>query len=230
MHFHIVLEYGRAGLDHLVPGAILPLGKAEAVTTNDCAVLQDDAVSDAAVLANYRVGMGDKITTDFCPAIDGDEAVQDGVTPDFRFFVHVAVRADMRPFTDFGRFRDDRRWMNARSVLWRSVEQLKSLRKSQVGIGRAKSSESRLRGVAFDDHVLLDEHRGSARGLEQREIFSVGQKSYLVRTSVLNAGNAGNLDIGRALETAAQFLSKFGEFHGRSSNNKKQFKSLSSRT
>src|SRR5690242_13946604 len=108
--------------------------------------------------------------------------------------------------------------MSAGSVLRRLVEKFKRIRKSQIGVGRAQGGECRLRGVAFDGHVFLYKHRGSARRLEEREVLAVREKCHLARTGVLDASDAGNFKVGRAFQAAAQFLSKFGEFHGRSSS------------
>ncbi len=55
LHLDVVLENGWAGLLHLVPRAVFLLGKAKAVAADDRTVLQDDAISNAAELANHGV-------------------------------------------------------------------------------------------------------------------------------------------------------------------------------
>src|SRR6266850_4220459 len=48
LNFHIVFEDGGASLQHFVPGAVFLLGEAEAVSPDNDAVLQGDAIANAA--------------------------------------------------------------------------------------------------------------------------------------------------------------------------------------
>src|SRR5215472_4322852 len=212
LHFDVVLKHGRPGLDHLVPSPVLPLGEAKAVTADNRAVLQNDAVAKAAMLAHNGVGVSDEVVTNLGSSIDGNEAVEDRMAANFRTFANV------------GRLRDDRRRVNARSVFWRLVKKFKGVRKSQIGIGGPQGGKGRLGGVALDGHVFLYEYRRSASGLQEREVFSVSQKSDLAGTGMFDAGDTGNLDVPRTFETTVQFLSKVGEFHGRSSSKPTQVK------
>src|SRR5215467_10954429 len=106
LHLHVVLKHSGPGLRHLVPGAVLPSGKAETVSANDRAILQNDSVADAAVLSHHGMRVRKEIVTDFGAAVDGHEAMQDVVATDFRFFIYVAIRPDMRALADFCGFRD----------------------------------------------------------------------------------------------------------------------------
>ena len=75
LNFDVVFENRGAGLQHLVPAAVLLLGEAEAIAADDRAILQDDAIADAAEFANHSVGMGEEMIADFRAAINGNKAV-----------------------------------------------------------------------------------------------------------------------------------------------------------
>src|SRR5215472_370525 len=159
LHFHVVLKHHRAGLSHLVPGAVLLFGKAEAIATDDCAVLKNDAVADAAVLSPHGMRVSKEIVTDFRAAVDANEAMQDGVATDCRFFVHIAIRPDMRALADFCGFRDYGSRVNPGCTLWSLIKQFNRLRKRQVRIGGPQGGERRLRSVALDGYSFFQQYR-----------------------------------------------------------------------
>src|SRR5215467_91862 len=202
LHFHVVLEHSGAGLCHLVPSTILPFGKAEAVAANDGPILQNDTITDSRVFTHNRVGVCDEVVTDFGPTIDGNEAVQHSVVANLSLFVNIAIRTDMRAFANCRRLCDNGGRMYARGVLRRLIEKFESVRESKVRVGGAQSGKGRLRRVAFDGDIFLDEYSGCARSLQERKVFAVGQKSHLAGTGVLDAGHSRNLKVGRTFETA----------------------------
>src|SRR5215467_11290708 len=72
LNFDVVFENGRAGLHDFVPGAVFFLGKAKTVGSNDGAILENDAMADAAKFADDRMGVRKEIVADTSAAIDGD--------------------------------------------------------------------------------------------------------------------------------------------------------------
>ena len=60
LDFDGVFEDGGAGLDDLGPAAGALLGEAEAVGTDDGAVLEDDVVAEVAAFADDGVGVGEE--------------------------------------------------------------------------------------------------------------------------------------------------------------------------
>jgi len=57
------------------------LGEAEAVSPDNDAVLQGDAIANAARLAHDRVGVSEEIVADLGATINRDGAVKHGVAP-----------------------------------------------------------------------------------------------------------------------------------------------------
>src|SRR5690242_347737 len=57
LHLNVVFQHSGAGLQHFVPGAVFLLGVAQAVPSDDGAVLKDDAIAEAAVFADNRVSV-----------------------------------------------------------------------------------------------------------------------------------------------------------------------------
>src|SRR5208283_877275 len=84
------------------------VGEAEAVGTDDCAVLQGDVVPEAATLADDSVGVGEEVAAD--PSVGIDHCVgqkscmisNDGVVSDDDVGADVGVRADLRGGSDDG--------------------------------------------------------------------------------------------------------------------------------
>ena len=59
-------------------------------------------LSDAAVFADYGVGVREEIVADFGAVVDGYEAVEDGILAELGFFVDEAVGADVGALGDSG--------------------------------------------------------------------------------------------------------------------------------
>ena len=100
LNFDVIADDRDSALAHLVPGAVGLAREAEAVAADYDAVLEQDAMADAAVLAYRAVRVGEEVVADFRAAIDRDEAVQHGVASDLDVFIDEAVRADVRACAD----------------------------------------------------------------------------------------------------------------------------------
>ena len=195
LNFHVIFENSGAGLDNFVPGAVLAFGEAEAVGSDDDAVLQNDAIADTAKFADHGVRVREEIVSDLRAAIDGDGAVEDGVLADDDVVVDEAVGADVRVRSDFCGCGDDGSGMNAGRVGGRLIEEFDGFGKGEVRIAAAHEGKKRLTGIAGDGSIVVQEHGGGARCLEQRGIALVGEESDMAGLGLFEPGDAGDLQI-----------------------------------
>ena len=100
LDLYVVADHSDSRLRHFVPAAVALFGETEAIAADDHAVLQHHAIANAAAFAHDGMRVREKVVANARAAIDGDEAVQDGVTPEHGVFVDVAVRANVRAFSD----------------------------------------------------------------------------------------------------------------------------------
>ncbi len=124
LNFDIVADDGGTGLADFVPAPVGFAGESEAVTADDDAILQQDAMADAAIFADTGVGVGEKIVADARAAINRNEAVQDSVIANGDIFIHEAVGADMRSRADS--------WPSLRSQLWDGCSERNAARGGRV--------------------------------------------------------------------------------------------------
>src|SRR6267143_863036 len=150
LNFNIVFEDGRAGLLHFVPSTVFLLGEAEAVAADDDAILQDDAITDAAKLAHHCVGVRKEIIANARAAINRNGAVEYSVAADLNVLVDETVGADVCAFSDAGALRDDGGGMNSRSIPRGLIEKFNGVGKGQVRITGAKRGERWQRGLSSE--------------------------------------------------------------------------------
>src|SRR5580658_2072134 len=134
LHLDVVFKDSRAGLLHFIPGAVFLFGEAQAIAADDGPVLEDDAVSDLAKFPDYGVGMSEEVVADAGALVDGDEAVQDGVTTYLYAFFYDAIGADVGAYADLGRLGDERGGMETGFVLGSLIEKLDGVGEGEVGI------------------------------------------------------------------------------------------------
>ena len=213
LYFDVVFEHGRAGLLHFVPGSVLLPGEAEAVTADYGAILQDDAMTDAAKFADHGMGMGEEVLTDASAAIDGNEAVQDGIAADSDVLVDEAVRTNVRAFADVGRLGNDRSGMDAGGVARGLVKEFDGVGEGEIWIRRAQGSNGRRSGRAYEGDTVFDEDGRGARRFEKREVAAIGEEGELAGFGVVDSRDATNFDVRTTFEAAVQLLRKFREFH-----------------
>src|SRR5271165_921041 len=60
LHLDVTLQHSGSGLRDLLP-TLSVAGKSKAITAHDCAVLQDNVVTQRAILTHHSVGMGEEI-------------------------------------------------------------------------------------------------------------------------------------------------------------------------
>src|ERR1700722_7044416 len=80
--FHVVFNHDRRGLRNFVPASFGGLSKAEPVGANYDSVLQQYIAADAAILANDRVRVREKVAANLYSSINYDVRQQHRVRPD----------------------------------------------------------------------------------------------------------------------------------------------------
>ncbi len=218
LDFHVVFEDGGAGLDNFVPGAVFAFREAEAVGSDDGAVLENDAIADAAKFADDGVRMREEIVADADAAIEGDGTVEHGVLADDDVFINETVRADVSVGADFCGSGDDRSGMHARRVLWRLVKKFEGAGEGKIGIVAANEGERRCCEIAGEGKIVFDEDGGGAGGFEQGSVAFVGEKSDLTGLGFFEAGHGGDFEFGGRIEAAIELLGKVRQLHGRGSS------------
>src|SRR3989442_12230887 len=134
LNLHIIFNHRRPGLDNFVPAAGVILGKAKTIAANDYAILQNDVITNAAVLSHNGVRMSKEVIANARATIDYDVCQQYCVLADLNIFVHYRIRTDVRAFADFGGRVDHSVGMHSRRVLWWLIKQLDCLRERQIRV------------------------------------------------------------------------------------------------
>jgi hypothetical protein len=110
--------------------------------------------------------------------------------------------------------------MDARLIARRLVEKFDGVSECEIWVRRAQRRDGRRTGATIQGDALFDEHGGSARGLEKREVAAIGEKSDLAALGVFDTGDAADFGVGRAFQPAGKLLRNFREFHGQGSSSK----------
>lgn len=100
----VVFDDGRAHLLHLVPASILLAREAEAVASDDHAVLENHAIANLAILTDNGMAMREKIVAYARAAVNAHKTVQNGFAADDHVIVYKAERANVRVGRNRGRF------------------------------------------------------------------------------------------------------------------------------
>src|ERR1700683_3011883 len=123
LDLHIVLDHGYTGLANFVPMSVRLSREPIAVASKHDTILQKHAISNARAFAHCYMRVREKIISNFCAAINGNEAVQHRVWSDLHVFVNKTVRTNVSSRANFRGFCDYSGRMNARSVCRDGVEQ-----------------------------------------------------------------------------------------------------------
>src|ERR1017187_8620308 len=89
LHLNVAFQHRRAGLGDLFP-AISVTGKAEPVTSDNGAILQDDVVAQPAVFAYDSVRMREEMVANACAAIN------DNVRQEHSIVSNLDIRSEER--------------------------------------------------------------------------------------------------------------------------------------
>ena len=117
-----------------MPAAVLVPGEAEAVGSDNCAVLENDVVAELAVLADYSMGVRKEAIADTNAGIQDDVGQDDGVVADDTVFADDDIRADVGASADFCRGVDDSRGVNAGRPDGRLVKDFDGASEAEIGI------------------------------------------------------------------------------------------------
>src|SRR5437899_8402498 len=87
LNLHIIFDHRRPGLDNFVPAAGVILGETETIATNDHTVLQNDVITNAAVLSHNGVRVSKEAIDDARATIDHHVSQQYCVLADSNILV-----------------------------------------------------------------------------------------------------------------------------------------------
>src|ERR1700755_1271348 len=72
LYLDVVADAHRTGLRNLLPGTVVTLGEAKAITADDDTVLEDNVIAEDATFADDRVGMSKEVASRHDAGIDDD--------------------------------------------------------------------------------------------------------------------------------------------------------------
>ena len=142
----VVFDDCSAGLQDLVPGAVRLAGEAEAVGPDDSAVLQDDVVAEATVLAYDGVGVGEEVIAGAGVGVEDDVGEDGGVVADGDVVSDDGIGSDVGVGPDVGGGGDGGGGVDARWVGWGLVEELDGEGEGEVGVFDAERGGGDRRG------------------------------------------------------------------------------------
>jgi hypothetical protein len=134
LDFDVILEHGNSRLLGLAPASVRFARVTEAVAANHRAVLQDHPIAELAVFADAGMGVGEESFADARAAINGDEAVQDGVRADHHVVIDKTIRANVGAYADLRGGGDHGGGMNFGLVAGRLMKKVDGARKIQIRI------------------------------------------------------------------------------------------------
>src|ERR1700676_3013683 len=102
LDFHVVFDDDRHRLRDLVPVAEIVFGESETIPTNDHPILQQNIISQTALLADDRMSVSHEVLADFNVTVDNHVRQQNGVLPDFDIFANYHIWPDVCAFSDSG--------------------------------------------------------------------------------------------------------------------------------
>ena len=114
-------------------------------------------------------------------AVNGYEAMQHRIAPDFCLFLHITIRPNVRALADPGAFRDNRCWMNPRRIARRLIEKLEALPKSTYGFDERSAANA---GREVSRSIVIP---SSMRTAEARVVFSNGKYRRFARNVICPA-------------------------------------------
>ena len=134
LYLHVVPDHHVPGLHDLLPAPVIVFRKPESVGADHHPVLQDDVISDSAVLSYHCMRVREEIISDDHAVIDHHVRHQRAVVTQYRILAHYNVRTDGSVFADPCGGMNHSRRMHSRLELRRLIEQLQCVRESKVWI------------------------------------------------------------------------------------------------
>ncbi len=207
LNLDVVFHADDAGLQDFMPVAFVVLGEAEAVCSDDYAVLQGNVVAENAFFPNDGMGVGEEIVADADVGVDDDVGEQGGVVADDDSRADDDVGSDVGIAADLCGGVDDGRGVDSGSVGGEFVEDLNGLGESEVGIAGPQGGGGDVR------KVVLDQYRGSLGGTGVGGVFQVGDKGDLMGTGFFDSGDARDFEVSVATTLGLKDASKLFQLH-----------------
>ena len=184
LDFDFVFNHGRTGLHNFVPLARVVSCEAKSIRADYGAILQDDVISNHAVLAHHSMGVSEEVIANPSAGIDHNMRQQRAMIPDLNIMLDDDIGADASVFSNF------RRWMNYSSLvqsgkmllLW--MKKLNRPGKRQVRILMTKQGTRQLREI-----FAHNDQRRPCRACHPG-VFRIGNKSDFARGSIFDPCNA----------------------------------------
>lgn len=203
-----VAEDGGAGLGNLVPGAMFVFGETEAIGADDHAVLKDDIVADAAVFADYGMGVGEEAMADVDAGIQDDMGQNDGVVAEDDIAANDGEGADVGACADACGGMDRGGGIDAGGPGGRLVEELDGAGEGQVGVFEAEGGDGDFREIVGDE-----DGRGTG-GAGLSGVFGIGDEGDVAGCGFFDAGDTGDVEIGVAAQLRVKSTGQFCGSHG----------------
>ncbi len=134
LDFDRVLQNRRTGLRNFMPSALTIFCKAKAVRANNCSILQQNMVAQAAVFSNNRMRMGKKVMSNSHVWIDHHMGQQNAVVADCYIRLNHHICPDMAVLPKFCSWVNDSCRMNTGSVDRRMVKDFNRVGESEIWI------------------------------------------------------------------------------------------------
>src|SRR5882724_2223679 len=166
LYFDVVLEHDGTRLQDFAVAAVGLLRKPESISSDNYPILQNYAVANAAIFPNHHVRMREEIIANLHTTIDADETMKHSIPPDFRFFIHIAVRPNMRALANLGALGDDRCRMNPWRIPRRLIEKLEGPREGSVWACRTQCRQCWQRCLSLQRNSFFDQNCRGACGLQ----------------------------------------------------------------
>src|ERR1700722_10622959 len=185
LDLHIVFDDCGTGLEDLVPGAVGLASEAEAVSSDDGSVLQDDVVAQAAVLADDGVGMGEEVVSGLGMRVEDNVGQDDGVVADRDVIANYGVGPNVGVIADAGAGGDCGGGVDAGGVVRRTIEELDGEGEGEVGVFDSEGCGRDLGEVGFDEDGCCFGSAGKGG------VFGIGDKCEVAGFGGFDSGYAG---------------------------------------
>src|SRR5580704_3818997 len=156
------------------------------------------------------MSMSEKILADLYTTINHSMRQEYGARANLDILVDDDIGAEMGVSSNLRRGMNNCRWMNSWRIAQRLVKKFERPGKTQIGIFHAQRGHRNHREVLGHDH-------GCGLGKpRRRRIFGIRDESNFPRPGVLDAVEASNLGVGRAVfEARVKSGRNHRKFHGR---------------
>jgi hypothetical protein len=161
-------------------------GEAEAVRTDDRAVLEENIVAETAVFADDGMSVGEEAVADVDVGVEDDVGKQHGVLAEDAIIGDHSEGANMGVCADPCRGRDDGGGVDPRWIERRLVKELDGAGEREVGVRDAESRSPYLGELGFDKDC------GCPGGAGKGNIPGVGNEGDLTDGCLFDSSDSGN--------------------------------------